>query len=335
MCDIADCYLVECGYWIDKANHKFRRNIIMPNFCSTKTIREMRNNIGIFKTAYRYDKRNQDEAYLYGDFYLDFDSTDFELVRADALKALSYLKVVFDINIDNSCLIFFSGNKGAHIIVPAEILGVEPSISLNEVYKTISEALYNFIDNKTLDLRIYDKKRMFRIPNSIHELTNLHKVNISIQELRTSPYEEIKQIAESTRLVRIPSKPYNPVAQNMYKTFVEKADNKVNEYKNIKGNGTLKYLPPCIKDIMENGSLDGQRNNTTAILASYYKSSGKDLQTAIKELESWNTTRCSKPLSKAELDRTLQSIYVGEKRFGCPSVKGLGLCSKEYCKFKK
>jgi hypothetical protein len=298
-------------------------------------VRDMRNNTGIFKTAYRYDRRNQNEAYLYGDFYLDFDSTDFELVRQDALKALSYLKIVFDIDTVNSCLIFFSGNKGAHIVVPAEIFGVEPSNNLNEVFKTIAEALYAFIDNKTLDLRIYDKKRMFRIPNSVHESTNLHKVNITLDELRNLPYEEIKSIAKGTRIVKTPKKTFSQTAQKMYKTFIEKAENKVNAYKNVKSNGTLKYLPPCIKSILDNGALDGQRNNTTAILASYYKATGKDLATAIKELGDWNTEKNAKPLSKFELERTLQSIYTGEGQFGCSSIKDLDLCSKEYCKFKK
>lgn len=335
MCDIADCYLSEYGYWLDKPNHKFRRNFIVPNFCSTKIVRELRNNVGIFKTAYVYDIRDQDKANMYGDFYLDFDSTEFELVRSDALKALSYLKIVFGIDIENGCLIFFSGNKGLHIIVPAETLGIEPNGKLNEVFKVIAEALYDFIDNKTLDLRIYDKKRMFRIPNSIHESTNLHKVNITIDELRNYNHQDIKDIAKGTRVVRNVNKSYSSIAHKTYNAFVEKAETKVNSYKNIKGSGTLRYLPPCITEILADGAQSGQRNNTVAILASYYKATGKDLVTAMKELTEWNDEKNSPALSKYELERTLQSIYVGEGQFGCSSIKNLNLCSKEYCKFKK
>lgn len=335
MCSIDDCYLVEGGYWIDKVKHKFRRNLIMPDFCSTSTLRSQRNNTGIFKTAYRYNIADQDKAELYGDFYLDFDSTSFELVRKDALKALSYLKIVFNLDIDNSCQIFFSGNKGVHIVVPAEVLGVTPNNNLNDVYKTIAEALFDYIDNKTLDLRIYDKKRMFRIPNSIHEVTGFYKVNISLKELRYESYTNIKQMASAKRDIAEVNRTLNNAAHNIFDSFIEKTKNKIAKFNNIKSNGTLKYTPPCIKEILDNGAQEGQRNNTIAIVASFYKACGKDMEEAVKEMAEWNEIKTSNPVSNYELRRTVQSIYVSEMQFGCSSIKNLGLCSDEYCKFKK
>lgn len=335
MCAIDDCYLVEGGYWIDKIKHQFKRNLIMPDFCCINTLRNQRNNTGIFKTAYKYNIADQDKAELYGDFYLDFDSTDFELVRKDAIKALSYLKIVFNIDINNNCLIFFSGNKGAHIIIPAEVLGVTPNNNLNDIYKTIAEALFDYIDNKTLDLRIYDKKRMFRIPNSIHEVTGLYKVNITLDELRTSPYQTIKTIAKTTRRIIKIDKTFNRVANSIFNNFIEKSNAKIESYKNIKSSGTLKYTPPCITEILEDGALNGQRNNTIAILASYYKASGKDMKDCMDLMSEWNELKTANPVSGYELKRTIQSIYTSDMQFGCSSIKNLGLCSKQYCKFKK
>ncbi len=335
MCTVDDCYLVEGGYWIDKATHKFRRNLIMPEFCCVNTLRKQRNNTGIFKTAYRYDIADQDKANLYGDFYLDFDSTSFELVRKDALNALSYLKILFNLDIDNNCQIFFSGNKGVHIIVPAEVLGITPMNELNDIYKTIAEALFDYIDNKTLDLRIYDKKRMFRVPNSIHEVTGFYKVNISLKELRYETYGNIKNIASAKRVIAPVKRDYNQKAGNIFNNFIEKTKQKIANYSNIKSTGTLKYLPPCIKEILDEGALDGQRNNTIAVVASYYKASGKDMKEALDLMAEWNETKTSKPVSNYELRRTVQSIYTSDSQFGCSSIKNLGLCSKEYCKFKK
>ena len=335
MCEIKDCYLVEGGYWLDKSKHKFRRNMIMPDFCCTKILKDMRNNKGIFKTTYRYNIANQDEAELYGDFYLDFDSTDFELVRADALKALSYLKIVFNLDIDSNCLIFFSGNKGAHITVPAEIIGIEPMNNLNEIYKVIAETLYDYIDNKTLDLRIYDKKRMFRIPNSIHEVTGLRKIRLTLSELRSIPYEDIKIMATEPRDIPKLNRTYNNRANNTFKTFIVKAEEKLSSFTNIRSNGTLKYEPPCIKEILQEGAIDGQRNNTVAIVASYYKATGKDMEETVKIMNEWNTEKTAKPVSNFELMRTIRSIYSSEMQFGCSAIKNLNLCSKEYCKFKK
>ena len=335
MCSIEDCYLSECGYWIDKSKHRFKRNIMMPTFCCTKYLRELRNNIGIFKTAYKYNIADQNQAYLYGDFYLDFDSTDFELVRADVIKALSYIKIVFNIDITKHCLIFFSGNKGAHIIIPAEVFGIEPSKNLNEIYKVIAESLYNYIDNKTLDLRIYDKKRMFRIPNSIHEVTKLHKVNITYDELKNKTYDEIKDIAKEERIIKNIDKKLNLNANRVFKTFVLKANEKTSNYNNIRSSGTLTYEPPCIKAILENGALNGQRNNTVAIVASYFKARGNDMKTAIDLIKKWNEEKTAKPLPNNEILRTIQSIYSTDIQFGCSAIKNLDLCSEEYCKFKK
>lgn len=335
MCSIDDCYLVEGGYWINKDKHKFKRNLIMPDFCCVKVLKDKRKNKGIFKTAYRYNIHDQDKAYLYGDFYLDFDSTDFELVRADALKALSYLKIVFHIDINSNCLVFFSGNKGTHITIPAEVFGIEPNKNLNNIYKTIAETLFEYVDNKTLDLRIYDNKRMFRIPNSIHEVTGLHKVNITIDELKDSPYEYIKTIAKSKRKIKSVNRTYNDQAHSIFNNFIEKTNEKVANYKNIKSNGTLKYTPPCIAEILEYGAQNGQRNNTCAVVASFYKASGKDMEECMKIMTEWNETKTSHPVSNYELNRTISSIYYSNNQFGCSSIKNLGLCSKEYCKFKK
>jgi hypothetical protein len=307
----------------------------MPEFCCVNTLRKQRNNTGIFKTAYRYDIADQDKANLYGDFYLDFDSTSFELVRKDALKALSYLKIVFNLDIDNNCQIFFSGNKGVHIVVPAEVLGVSPMNELNDIYKTIAEALFDYIDNKTLDLRIYDKKRMFRVPNSIHEVTGFYKVNISLKELRYETYGNIKNIAGAKRVIAPVKRDFNQKANSIFNNFIEKTKQRIAKFNNIKSTGTLKYLPPCIKEILDEGAQDGQRNNTIAVVASYYKASGKDMKEALDLMAEWNETKTSKPVSNYELKRTIQSIYTSDMQFGCSSIKNLGLCSKEYCKFKK
>lgn len=335
MCDIKDCFLIETGYWVDKKKHIFKRNIIVPKLCKNM-LREQRNNTGIFATAYCYDIEDQDKANLYGDFYLDFDSTDFELVRKDVIKAISYLKVVFRLpDVEKVCKIFFSGNKGAHIIVPAELLGITPSNDLNEVFKTIAEAIYEFTEHKTLDLRIYDKKRMFRMPNSKHESTGLHKVYLTVDEMKELSYDNIKEIAKFQREIPETEHVYCKEAATMFNFFRERSQKRLLEFNNVKSNGTLKYTPPCIKAILEDGAMNGKRNNTIAILASFYKASGKDLKTTIEELSEWNEERNAMPTPQAELNRTVRSMFTRENCFGCSAIKSLELCSDEKCRFRK
>ena len=337
MCKREDCFIIETGYWIDKNKNIFKRNEFLPDTLLNILITK-RDNCGIFKTTFSYDTENQDEANLYGDFYLDFDSDNFELVRQDALRAISYLKIVFRMNIiSKQVKIYFSGNKGVHIIVPGEVLGITPRKDLNEVFKTMAEAISKYSNNKTIDLKIYDKKRLFRVANSKHEKTGLHKVEISIDELRYSSEEEIKNIAKHPRYTYMLEKKYELCkdASKMFESFIEKTQVRLNDFKNIKSSGTLRYTPPCILNILENGAIEGQRNHTIAILASFFKSSGKNLDEALEILERWNGERNTSPTPIAELRKTTRSLYNIDKTYGCSAIKSMELCIDEGCKFKK
>ena len=334
MCEIKDCFLIETGYWIDKKKKIFKRNEIIPK-AFENVIRLKRNNTGVFKTAYSYDVENQNEAYLYGDFYLDFDSQDFEEVREDVIMAISYLKIVFKINTDKSCTIFYSGNKGVHIIIPAKTLGVTPDKKLNEIFKTIANAISEFTKNKTLDLRIYDNKRMFRMANSIHESTNRYKIYLSVDEIKNLSHEDIMKLALSPREIPAKEDAFSNEAHKMFLTFKERAEKTISKFKNLKSNGNLKYTPPCITEILNNGAVSGKRNNTIAILSSFYKACGKDLKETIDIIKNWNKERNSIPTSESELIKTCRSIYLKDNNFGCTSIKALDLCSSEECKFRK
>jgi hypothetical protein len=76
-------------------------------------------NTGVYTTVYLYDNMEQKDANLIGDFYLDLDTdlhgddpeAAFNLIREDALNAVSYLKFVFGIP-ETYINIYFSGNKG-------------------------------------------------------------------------------------------------------------------------------------------------------------------------------------------------------------------------------
>ena len=335
MCKVEDCFLIETGYWINKQNKVFKRNEIIPK-AFENIIRTKRNNTGIFKTAYSYNSTNQNESFLYGDFYLDFDSEDFEKVREDVIISLSYIKIVFKIsNIEEVCDIFYSGNKGMHIILPAKLLGIEPNKKLNETFKVMAKAISEYTKNKTLDLRIYDCKRMFRIANSIHESTNRYKIYLTLSEVREMSHEDIKNLAASPRA--IPKKDIRLCneANKMYLVFQERAKTIVDKFKNVKSSGTLTYTPPCIAYILENGAKSGARNNTIAILSSFHNATGKDLDETVSEIKKWNIEKNSVPVSNRELIQTCRSIYSSDSQFGCSSIKSLNLCSNDKCNFRK
>lgn len=334
MCLEKDCYLIETGYWIDKAKEIFKRNRIIPYRILNAIVRE-RKNTGVFNTVYRYNTENIDEAYLYGDMYFDFDDKlTFETVREDALKTLSYLKVVFRI-MPEECEIYFSGNKGVHIMAPAKILGIQPDKNLNKIFRLIAENVRKYTPNKTLDLVIYDNKRLFRIPASIHETTGLYKIPITADELRNLTHDEIKSLAEKPRYFKYPDPKSNVYANARYKEIVKHYTEESTKKVTVKHKRTLTCIPPCIEHLLEVGATDGNRNNSIAVIASFHKNSGVEMSEALERVSEWNSTLNSPPTKQNELDKTVRSIYNGSKSYGCTTLKQVSECREDKCPLKK
>jgi len=340
-------YLVEIGYGFKSAKGKgFSRGDYVP----VKTINNFikkRNSHSVFHTVYRYKdieiesaKQIGDveiqNASLYGDLYLDFDDIScYENVKADAITALSYLKIIYHIN-DNQVKIYFSGNKGVHIIVPAEILGVKPMISLNGVFRNIAISINTFSKNKTIDTQIYDNKRMFRIPNTIHEKSGLYKVPITATELRTLSEAEIRDLAKSPRDIKVePVVETNNIARQAFEKCIIEFQIMNNEAKKDKRfNAKLTIIPPCIQYLLDNGAIEGQRNITIACLASFWRNYGKSLDETIETISEWNSGN-SAPTGLMELKRTVRSIFMGQKSYGCSTLKLTSICDSDKCKLSK
>lgn len=337
MCRIEECYLVEIGYGYElNGEYLFKRNDYVP-YKTLNMFINQRNQYSAFCTAYRYNTKNIEEADLYGDLYFDFDdSTNFEKVRSDAITTLSYLKIVFGIS-ENDTRLYFSGNKGVHIIVPADILGVEPNKYLNGIYKTIANSIKGFTANKTLDTKIYDSKRLFRIPNTRHEKSKMFKIPITVEELKKMPEEEIKAMASCQRSV-----PYNKVitkslrANKEYIRFIDeyyRLDKEMKKRAKQHGKRNYNFVPPCIKHFLKNGAEEGSRNITIACLAGFYKSYGKSLNEAMDLISEWNDKNI-KPTGHNEMTKTIKSIYLSDKQYGCTTLQSISICDPD-CKIAK
>lgn len=330
-----DCYLVELGYWKDYHAKEFKRYLYVPENLYKRILRERYPNRGLFKTVYSYNNPNIDEAYMYGDFYLDFDDeNNIEKVREDAISTINLINQLFripkeDINI------FFSGSKGFHLTVDKKILGVEPDKKLNIIYKHIAKMLYKQTKHKTIDMKIYDNKRLFRLPNSQHEKTNLYKIQISYQELVNLSHDQLSQLARNPRELSNDTKELNVYANKMYLKLKESA---IEEFEKIlNGNyfsnvtKTIKDTPPCIMNLLEEGPIDGTKNNTLAILTSFYKSKGLSYRDTYNLVLDWSNGS----IPEGEFRRTVNSIYNSEKRYGCRSLKIYSICDYNACPLMK
>lgn len=108
------------------------------------------------------------------------------------------------------------------MIIPGEILGIQPRKDLNGIFKSIAEQIKTFSIHKTVDLKIYDNKRLFRVPNTINSSTGLYKIMLTPDELINLTEQDIKNLAKQPRNLTLKDKPvYNPMAGNQYLKAIE------------------------------------------------------------------------------------------------------------------
>lgn len=117
----------------------------------------------------------------------DFDNKeDQELARKDATKLLSVLgsQGIKDDNLE----LYWSGYKGFTVIVHLDRTitpEMHSSLALDFFGKSLS----------TLDKNVYNASRILRVPNSKHPVSNLYKVKITPNQLKTMNIEGIKKFA--------------------------------------------------------------------------------------------------------------------------------------------
>lgn len=310
---------------------KFTRNEYMT-IDQVQDYRKKNDNTGIYLTAYVYDSLDVKEANLYADFYLDFDSEDnFELAREDAIAAITYLKQTFTYNIPEGAIrIYFSGKKGIHLVVPATVFGAEPDKHLNEYYKTMATTISEHCTHDTLDLKIYDRRRLFRMANSRHASTMLYKIPLTYFELVMMSHEEIKELAKGPRAIQYDS-PYEITrAKQEYHSNIEKWGNRFGKkFDNAKKfeSKPLTFTPHCIQELIDVGPQKGIRNNTAAVLTSFWKKQGNTEQGVWELLVKWNNDS----MPEWELKNTMQSVYNNNYEYGCSTLESLATCVKEKC----
>jgi hypothetical protein len=312
-------------------NGKFARNEMLT-LDQIKGYLSQHGKTGMYLSAYRYDNPNVNEARLYGDFYLDFDSEDnFELARQDAIRSIWYLKQKSTYDIPEKFVrIYFSGKKGLHVTIPADVFGVEPDTNLNEYYKVMAKRISDQLMHGTLDEKIYDRRRLFRIPGSKHHDTGVYKIGLTYFDLVTLSFEEIKKKAEEPIFIQYAKAYEIKTAKNRFQSHIQEW--KVRFAKKFDDNRKfeskpLDFTPACIQELIESGPIKGQRNNTAAVLSSFWKKQGNTEQGVWDLLVKWNNDS----MPEWELKNTMKSVISNNYEYGCSTLETLATCIGNKC----
>ena len=314
-----------------KTQNGFRRNII-TTLDKEHSIRETANNRDVYSTVYQYSRPYQEGDNLYAPMYFDLDCNDlliqgsedaaFEIIREDAKRVIAILDAIMNVP-EEYLEIYFSGGKGVHIIVPPICMGIMPHPQLNNIFHLIATDIKKYITHGTVDTKIYDNKRLFRLPNSINDKSGLYKIPLTSHEVRTLSFSDIKLLASKPRTIDKVQPVYSTRSSYMYQKYIEEWNTKQKEIEDRKNkvySSTFNYTPPCIQNILDEGVEEGNRNLTIAAIASFYKQQGITENEALDRLIQFNHDSVKPSLHAKEIETTVGSIYSGNYKYGCKTL---------------
>lgn len=288
-------------------------------------------------TIYKYDNENIDSCNFIAPLYLDLDIDNIEEDYNKLIRDLKILihKLITEFHVEqNDIQIYFSGSKGFHLIISESIFGFEPGRTLNKDLKKVAVYLKAYTLTKCIDTKIYDYKRLFRINNTINSKTGLYKVRISYDDLIDMSYNDLIEYASKPKDIEPDEYLYNDKANESFANLIEKLNKRDREKINIqvaKEYIKKKELLPCVKYILQNGSPNGQRNNSTIALANSLFQVGYNQDEVIEIITTWNETKNEEPLPDREIRATIKSAYNNSKQniyYGCSSFRELDVCVK-------
>jgi hypothetical protein len=291
------------------------------------------------------NKEHADGEDLIVDFYADFDG---ESALDDVQKTIEHF---VNLGIDEANIgVWFSGNKGFHIVIPREIFGGEISPRAVKIWRILAEGICGEL--QSWDRTVYSSRRMWRVENTKHGGSGLYKIPLTVEDIQTLSLGEIKALAVKKQTPHYEEYTGDPIpkAQIQY-------DYAVAQYERYSAGSDWEAKdvefadpPPCIKAILENGVFElGSVNMVMFRLAAFFKSQGEAKIHAIELMNEWvfhisaNVTHTLTPEGavdysalKGQVRYVCNTVFDGEQYgFSCQGIlqiPGINVYCKQSCK---
>ncbi len=295
-----------------------------------------------YRTVYRYpdamrehfaEKRSVSgyTGPVYADWLpIDIDRDDVHEAHQDAKRFVEQIAIRYELSPDDlRC--FFSGQKGFHILIPAEVVGWEPSVDLPRQFRRMALIL---ADGIRIDTSIYDRVRLFRLSNTKHGKTGLYKIPLLARELLHLTTEQILELAKQPRKVEWGAP---EPSETMRSAWGEAC--KEPEPQATASNGTPqpdRWMKPCIARMLQGGmrSGEGGRQPVALRLAVHFRKQGMSAAMALAALREWNRTNID-VLEDREIEHAVEQAYGHpEYDFGCNDPLHQQFCAGQ-CPFKR
>lgn len=264
----------------------------------------------------------------YADFIpIDIDSKDLGQAIYQTIRALEILKS-HDVDI-NVLKLYFSGSKGFHIMVPSDLVGVEPGADIHDRFRSFVKRLMIGVE---YDTSIYDKVRLFRVPNTRNTKSNKYKIPLYPFELYNTTHDEIMELASTKREDWEPEEAtMNEGLSELYWLPIEASA--VPASCRPGGERTEGVRTKLCLHAMMQGVGEGERDNVGLRVATHLKHSGLSPGMIWVALNEWNLSN-RPPLSEKDLERIYQQ-GLKSYDFGCRDHLLSAYCDKRCLFFKE
>lgn len=217
--------------------------------------------------------------------------------------------------------IYFSG-RGFHIMLPYQLFGFTPGNDLNMIVKNTMTNLFDGIDGN-----IYNKTRLFRVPNSINNKTGLYKIPLTQSEARHLSIEKIQELARNPRLNSVAEIPFEDI-DPILSTKVIRQILAINQ--TIRIPDTPKRHN-CIIKMLETPPTSGERHNLCMRVASHFRRNCYPESMTRAVLKNWVGNQ--KDFTNNELEKVITDIYNGNYVFGCNDFIMASYCDSRCAMF--
>lgn len=285
-------------------------------------------NTDVFSSICLYAEPNKESKFT-APIFFDIDSAD--NLPQTRVSAITLCEMLMDRAFTpQDCLdIYFSGNKGFHVIVPCEVFKPSYSPHMLKLYKRMAEKA-EMTGVQFIDKGVYTNRRIWRLPNSINSKSGLFKIPLTYEELRDISIDGILEIAESLRpedSFAVPRECQKAVV--WYRTAIECLEKKSIQSSSVKKiNSQFKNgwrMPPCIKAIEAAVIPDGIRHELYLALARYYaylNMHHEEMQDRIEAIDQRNPIR--------DPDSIQRAVKFGCEHPGFPGCEAF----KKYCRME-
>lgn len=331
----------ELAYWTDRG--LVRRFVPEERYAQALHRLPIR---GVFASAFWYERLTEGphgrpipEGALRGDLYFDLDTSRenlrerWQAVARGARELVRWLSTYLGAP-DQGIRLYFSGSRGIHVLVTREVLGDPAHPWLHRAYRRIAEQAQSYLAGIGCAVKldpIYDKRRLFRLPNTVHERSGLYKVRLSPEQLDLA----LEGILEWASRPREDPEPRGLLAASQSGRIAILHALQAMERRAARHASRISRpfttRVPCIAELLQAQIREGSRNVACAVLASHFLQQGTSLEEAAERLLAWNVQHCTPPLPDSEVLSVVRSIYAHGYTYGCTSLQQLDSCRPEAC----